>query len=833
VLTNVGSRTLFVLTTAAILVAAIVLELVPYTITTQAASDWLQVVVIVAALWSTLRTAVRESGEGRWVWLGVAASIALWGAGQVRYILVGSSFFNGIDTLQNVLFLSVALPLLPALALHPDDSHSSRTRLAFDVGIVGVLVVFVYVYIGLSFPAMTDPAAYPRWRIGAGWFTSLAVTGAFLLRLRTAVAPWRRLYAELGGAAAFWFLGDAAVTGVMFANWYRPGLLDLPWLLPFAWITLIAARWQPSSPSPVTSRSTGWTDTRRGAILALAAVAAPPLLHFTLMLGEPSDPAAWRNRTWAVLLTSTVVAGLFLMRQLSVLKAFERSERLRLAQRRSSEERFTRAFHGVPLGAAILSEADARVIDANDRALELLGLSRGGAIGQTLEALDVVAQPGSWLDAVRQTSIGRGRSVRLRPAGGEVVEVQVWFQPLETDGERTVLVLLQDRRETRRLETQLILAQKAEAVGRLAGAVAHDLNNLLTAIVGSTEVARLRLSEPAVLRQDLEHVVGAAGRAASLTSRLLEYGRGQAESPQTIDVGEAVRDAERTVRQLAGDGVTTELEVPPVMLQVRMEPAEFERILVNLVVNARDAMPGGGRLQIALRPVTIDAPAASRHGVTPGQFVALAVGDTGEGIDPMLLPRVFEPFFTTKPAEHGSGLGLSTVLDTARRFGGTAAIESTPGVGTTVTVLLPAVDEAWVTEPAPEVSSAPPLGTETVLLVEDEDAVREVVRRVLERQGYRVLEASSGPRALALAATWIGAIDLLLTDVIMPEMNGPQLAAQLSALRPGLRVLYASGYAADALGPMGLETREVDLIQKPFSPGALARRVRQALDEPR
>jgi signal transduction histidine kinase len=389
-----------------------------------------------------------------------------------------------------------------------------------------------------------------------------------------------------------------------------------------------------------------------------------------------------------------------------------------------------------------------------------------------------------------------------------------------------------DQRETRHLETQLILARKAETVGRLAGAVAHDLNNLLTAIVGSTEVARFRLHEPSMLSQDLDHVVQAADRAASLTSRLVEYGRGEAESPQTIDLGEAVRDAERTVRQLAGEIVSTELVVPPVTMQVRMEPSEFERILVNLVVNARDAMPDGGRLQIGLQPRTIDGAAALSYGIAPGRYVVLAVADTGEGIDPSLLPRVFEPFFTTKATGHGSGLGLSTVLDTARRFGGTAVIESTPAVGTKVTVLLPAGDVAWVAEPAPEVASAPPQGTETVLLVEDEDAVREVVRRVLERQGYHVLEASSGPRALAVAATWTRGIDLLLTDVIMPEMNGPQLAAQLLALRPGLRVLYASGFAADALGPTGLGTREVALIQKPFTPAELAQRVRQALDEP-
>ncbi len=196
-----------------------------------------------------------------------------------------------------------------------------------------------------------------------------------------------------------------------------------------------------------------------------------------------------------------VVAGLFLMRQLSVLKAFERSERLRLAQRRSSEDRFTRAFHGVPFGAAILTEADARVVDVNDRALELLALSRSVAIGKTLDALDVVAESGSWLDAVRRAVVGRGRAVRLRRATGEVVEVLVWFQPLETDGERSVLVLLQDQRETRHLETQLILAQKAEAVGRLAGAVAHDLNNLLTAIVGSTEIARYGFTNPRCCRR--------------------------------------------------------------------------------------------------------------------------------------------------------------------------------------------------------------------------------------------------------------------------------------------------------------------------------------------
>jgi CheY-like chemotaxis protein len=241
----------------------------------------------------------------------------------------------------------------------------------------------------------------------------------------------------------------------------------------------------------------------------------------------------------------------------------------------------------------------------------------------------------------------------------------------------------------------------------------------------------------------------------------------------------------------------TALVVPETPLLVRIEPGEFERILVNLVVNARDAMNGGGRLTITLEPEIVASDREFQSTLKAGRVVTLTVRDTGEGIIPTLLPRVFEPFFTTKAAGQGSGLGLATVRDTAQRFGGAVSLAS---------------------------------GHETVLLVED--AVREVVRRVLERQGYRVIKAPSGPRALALASTWPHEIDLLLSDVIMPDMNGPQLAAQLSSVRPGIRVLYASGYAADALGPMGLATSAVDIIQKPFTPSELAQRVRRASTSP-
>ena len=817
-------RTIFALSTLGTLGAAAALQALPPTVAVQAVSDWLQLGVVMFCAAAAAGAARRARSDGRWFWIGIATSVGLWGAAQVRYMQQGSAFFDGIDTLQNVLFLSVALPLLPALALHPDQAQPGRTRAALDVAIVSALVVFLYVYIGLSFPALTDADAYARWRIGAGWLVSLSVVAAFVMRVRKAAAPWRRLYAGIGAAMAVWFIGDSLVTVLMFEDRYRPGLLDLPWLLPFVWIGLTALAWRPMAAAPTAPMTTGWNDTRYGAVTALAAVAAAPLLDFTLALGQQADPAAWRARTAAVLLTTAVVGGLFLVRQLSVLSAFESSEQRRRVKRRLSEQRFARAFHGVPLGAAILTETDPRIVDVNDRALDLLGWTREDAVGRALDAWDAggdgtaAGEPAPGADL-------RGRPMRLRRSTGEIVDVMAWRQPLEADGERSTLVLLQDQRETQRLETQLIQARKAEAVGRLAGAVAHDLNNLLTVIVGSTDVAREHLHEPDELSADLDHVVHAADRAASLTGRLLEYGRGRAETPQTIDVAEAVREAERTVRLLAGHRVETVLDVPATPVPVRIERTDFERILVNLVVNARDAMPRGGRLTVAVRRQ------AAVDGATQRRHAALIVSDTGDGINAAQLTRVFEPFFTTKAPGQGTGLGLTTVRETAQRFGGAASIVSAVGEGTSVTVALPAADEAPAAQPAAAAPGTTTPGSETVLLVEDEDAVRDVVRRVLERQGYHVLEAASGPRALAVASSWPHGIDLLLTDVIMPDMNGPQLAEQLGRLRPGLRVLYASGYAADALGPMGLAGRDIALIHKPFTPAELADRVRLAIDE--
>jgi two-component system cell cycle sensor histidine kinase/response regulator CckA len=808
--------------TLALVVFTVVLQVQPQTVAVQAVSDWTQLAIVGVACVSAALAAHRERGQGRWFWLGVAGAVAIWAVGQMRYIWLGSIFFQGADTLQTVLFLVMGLPLLPALALQPDDPAAQSDQRALDVAIVSVLATFIYFYIALSVPAATTSEAYATWRVAAGWLVSGAVPIGFVLRYRTARQPWRRLYAELGIACAVWFLGDAVLTKLTFDNEYRAGMMDLPWLLPFAWIAVIGADWRP--PPTTAAQAIVWRDTRYGAVLALGAVASPLVLH--LVLTSLADhPDAWEARTIVTLVTAVLVVGLFLTRQLRTLSAFEAEEIGRQRQRRALEERFSRAFHALPLGAVILTDDGEHVVDANDRALDLLGLSRP-AMGRAVALLEGVTQ------GVLSGTDARGRPVTLARDDGEKVETRVWAQPLATGGDRSMLVLLQDPRATRRLERQVVQARNAETVGRLAGSIAHDLNNLLTAIVGSTEVARLHLDDVAALREDLEHVVHAAGRAAALTGRLLEYGRGQAEAAQAIDVVAIVASTERTTRTLAGASVAVRFDLAGGPLRVEIDPSELERILVNLVVNARDAMRTGGTLRVSLDVVDRAGAAAVNAGITPGRYAALVVADSGQGIDQSLIPRIFEPFFTTKGPEGGVGLGLPSVLASARRVGGGVEVISTIDVGTSVTVLLPLAEDA----PRPATSHVArgemPRGTEVVLLVEDEDAVREVVRRVLERLGYRVLEASSGPRALELARRWDGRIALLLTDVIMPEMNGAQLAATLVAERPDIRVLYASGYAADVLGPMGMASGDLDLIRKPFTPAELAARVRMALDRP-
>ncbi|MCL4234813.1 MAG: response regulator, partial [Deltaproteobacteria bacterium] len=383
-------------------------------------------------------------------------------------------------------------------------------------------------------------------------------------------------------------------------------------------------------------------------------------------------------------------------------------------------------------------------------------------------------------------------------------------------------------KERMRLEEQLRAAAKMEAIGRLAGGVAHDFNNILTSIRGYAELLLRSVREEDPMAEDLQEITKAADRAASLTQQLLAFSRKQIIEPRVIDLNDVIENSARMLKRMIGEDVDL-IWVPDAHLTpVRVDPVQMEQVLINLAVNARDAMPDGGRLTIATANAAVDRDYASRNAdASPGMYVMMSVRDTGHGMSDEVRERIFEPFFTTKEQGKGTGLGLATVYGIARQNGGFITVDSQPGAGSDFRFYLPAASEPAHAPKSPESPTAAG-GAEAILVVEDEDAVRRLAKRVLERNGYRVIEAASGDEALAVGDDV--AIDLVLTDVVMPHMNGRQLVEKLLARRPGLRVVFMSGYTEDAIARHGVLEDGTAFLQKPFTAADLARKIREALD---
>jgi two-component system, cell cycle sensor histidine kinase and response regulator CckA len=396
----------------------------------------------------------------------------------------------------------------------------------------------------------------------------------------------------------------------------------------------------------------------------------------------------------------------------------------------------------------------------------------------------------------------------------------------------------------RKSEEQLRQAQKMEAVGRLAGGVAHDFNNLLSIILSYAELAIADLGPGHPVLADIEEIRTAGKRATNLTRQLLAFSRRQVLQPKRVDLNEIVAGTGKMLGRLLGEDVDITTVTAPHLALVEVDSGQIEQVLMNLAVNARDAMPGGGRLTIRTESASLDERFAAEHvGTKPGPHVALSIHDTGSGMDEATKARVFEPFFTTKEVGQGTGLGLSTVLGIVQQSGGSIFVESEVGHGTTFTIYLPGVAAAAGAAAAgaagagqPSDPPSPPerqgalLGSETILLVEDEERLRLVTSTVLRRYGYKVLEAQSGGDALVLCEQHRGTIHLLLTDVIMPRMSGKQLAERLSPTRPAMLVLYMSGYTDGVIARQGVLEPGTAFLQKPITPEVLARKVREVLD---
>jgi two-component system, cell cycle sensor histidine kinase and response regulator CckA len=501
---------------------------------------------------------------------------------------------------------------------------------------------------------------------------------------------------------------------------------------------------------------------------------------------------------------------------------------------RRSEMNFRSLVTNAPYGICRCDSAG-QLLDANPALLTMLGYSSAKELaGKHLGALYADTQ--LWFelaDHLRATAPFNGLIVEWMRKDGSAIVVRVSGRavPREKKG-NTFELFAEDVTERRALEQQLRQSQKMEAVGRLAGGIAHDFNNLLMVISGYSEFLLDRLGPDPALRTPAQEIAGAAGRATSLTRQLLAFSRKQMLAPKILDLNGVVTENLKMLTRVIGEDIDLVMVPAAELGVVRADAGQIEQVIMNLAVNARDAMPSGGKLTIETSNVAVDEEHARLHPpLAPGNYVMLAISDTGAGMDSETQSRIFEPFFTTKGPK-GTGLGLSTVYGIVKQSGGYIWVYSEQGKGTTFKIYLPRVAElapsAALGAPSEAVATEP--GTETILLVEDEANLRYLARQFLEKQGYRVIDAADGAVAMQIAVAHEGVIHLLLTDVIMPGMNGRELAQRISEIRPNVKVLYMSGYTENVIGRNGTLDAGVRLLQKPFTLRDLKSRVREVLD---
>jgi PAS domain S-box-containing protein len=502
-----------------------------------------------------------------------------------------------------------------------------------------------------------------------------------------------------------------------------------------------------------------------------------------------------------------------------------------------SERAYRSTFDEAPVGIAHVS-LDGAWARVNPRLASMLGYSAGDLVARHIAA--VRTPDDDERDAATRADLLSGAAdrvvseTRYRHRDGRLVRATVTLS-LHRDVNNQpqyFIAIIEDISDRRALEEQLVQSQKMEAIGRLAGGVAHDFNNLLTAILGYSNLVLEELEPSHPARTDVDEMRKAAESAAALTQQLLAFSRKQILQPQVLDLNAAVARADGLLQRLISEDIALVSRLDSDLDRISADAGQIEQVILNLAINARDAMPHGGKITIETMNVELDDAYAAKHpGASPGAHVMLAVSDTGIGMDDLTLAHVFEPFFTTKRRGEGTGLGLSTVYGIVKQSGGSIWVYSEPGRGTTFKVYFPRVVAG--APAAPAAARAEGLrGTETILLAEDQPEVRSIGSAVLRRYGYEVLEAANGEEALAIIRSYQGPIHLLMSDVVMPSMNGPELARRVQAEHPGMRVLFASGYTDDAIVRHGVLDPGVAFLQKPFTPTALLKKIRELLDTP-
>jgi two-component system, cell cycle sensor histidine kinase and response regulator CckA len=781
---------------------------------------------------AAMACAIRGTRATRIFWSFIAFSYGLlwlidWSWVYHVVVLHGKNPFSAF---HDTVFFLQPVPLMVAATTYPHWKQSFQMLYRTTLNLVLLLFfwVFVYAYFVFSYWFVDASTFHRQFNLfySAENLFLVAILAHLVARSH---APWRRLYWHLFGASCLWTL-SLQLQNVGFSNGYSlGGWLDVPAVASccwFVWVPLLGLRLAPqlmatAEPLPSSRRYVSFS--------AMLAVLAIPLIGGWEIFHPGTDVGMHRFRLLTVLLSFVCMAlASFAKEQIANREVVDDIA----SNLRFSEERFSKAFDSSPEGITISTLSEGRYIEVNDAFLKMTGYSRAEILGKAAAELGIWCNPDERTriveEIVRNERV-RSAQARFRTKSAETREVEISAEGIQLQGEACLIAITRDVTQHKLLEQQLRQAQKMEAVGRLAGGVAHDFNNLLGVILACSELLEKDVDAFPPLAKRVETIKSACERAASLTSQLLAFSRRQMLQPAVINLNSTVADTGQMLQRLMGEDIEQKMMLDPALGQVKADPGQMVQVIMNLAVNARDAMPQGGKLIIATSNVVVDGDQDRIAPIPPGRYVMLAVSDSGTGMDEQVQSHIFEPFYTTKPAGKGTGLGLATVLGIVEQSGGHIVVESEPGEGTTFRIYLPRVDEHVPSSEASNVAAGV-RGSECVLLVEDDSDLRHLIHEGLRNEGYKVLVAANGVEALGLVRRYQDSIDAIVTDVIMPLMNGPDLVRSLVLLRPDIKVLYMSGYTDDKLEEMKISGTDVVLVQKPFQLSTLGLRLREVLN---
>lgn len=775
----------------------------------------------------------RGSGFTRPFWLLIGFSFLAWAIADMGWVYYESFLHIEPPATSIFPFLADTRPLFLAMALLLDQKEELESLdLASFFDFVQLLIIFALIYVGWYYiPALhenRETALLRAAQVEIG--ENLAVLGLLFLQAKRArTKEIRSLYLGFTFYFVLVTLGAIVTDFVQFVvpDLATGTLIDLWTTIPLLVGGLWAARWQPTANFyPTVHHEKNFASLLlNNTIFALAPLI---VLFQAAELGQ-----GWRRLSFSLLgisiLSFAARLALSEFREVQSSLDVHRADRGRL----EAESKFRTAFHANPESITITTLEEGVYVEVNNAFVATMGYDRSELIGKGALELNLWVDKGDRIPLVDKLRRGERVSeveVRFRSKARGERQLLLSADPVQVQGQPCILSIMRDVTEQRLLEQQSVQARKMEAIGRLAGGVAHDFNNILMIVSANAELLERSKNDPARIERYTRQITDATGRAASLTKQLLAFSRQQVLHPTILDLNAVVTELWKMLPRLLGEDVNTVLSLDSALGQVSADRGQLDQVIINLAVNARDAMPQGGRLTVETTNVVVDDSLASVHGVSmpPGRYVMLSVTDTGIGMSPEVQAHIFDPFFTTKELGKGTGLGLATVYGVVKQSGGYIWAGSNVGEGSTFKVYLPRVEATMPVGEATQADGPVPSGTGTILLVEDEVNLREAASEYLRSKGYEVVEAGDGETALELCKSHQGPIDLLITDIVMPGRSGPSVAKAVLEARPGLRTIFMSGYTDRTLDPELLGPNAA-FFQKPFSLDALARKIHSML----